>query len=892
MAPVALAATLLLALSTAAPVADAAPSLPSSPRLARFLRRFYYGDSEGLARPAALVDRRSTLPDGWTYEGCVTESSGQRLLQGFAFSSSSNSPTLCLTECAKRGYTIAGTEYGDECYCATDLEGSGGVTVSDSYCSSSCAGSSGEKCGAAWYLSLYTYNSTLGGVLCSAGGSSSTGTASPSATSTTTESTSSTSVPSSTSPTATSEPTVSASSGLPTTSSDFLTTSSGLLTTSTVEPTSTEPTSTAPTSTERTSTASPSATGSSWTLIGCALDSGSRLMNAASEQKVTNMTPTLCQSFCGDKGYPYAATENGEECWCSSTLPATVDWTSASCNDPCTGDSSETCGGQWALQVYSKGSTSGATTGSAASTSGSNTATTSVESQSTGIAETAISTTLAPTSAASSQSTSEGVSSGSPSLSTTDGVSSTSAGISSTSQGVTSTSDGLTTTSTVMPTSTSVSEPATTTSTVAPSTTSVPASSASHYVWAHHMVGYTYSYSSSDWTEDVTNAKAYGIDGFALNMGSDSWQPDRISTAYAVAESAGSFKMFLSFDMTSMSCSSASDATTLVNLVKAYASSSAQATVNGAVLVSTFSGESCTFGTGSLNGWQTAFIDVLSAGGITVEFVPAVFSSTSSFSSYTWMDGEFNWNSAWPMGDYDIGTASTDAAYVAALGTKSYMPAVSPFFFTHFGANSYNKNWLYRSDDWLYCTRWEEIIAMRATSTMTEILTWNDFGESSYIGPIHGSLPGDSAQWVDGFAHTGLATLTNYYATAFKTGSYPTMATDSIVLWSRPHPATATASADSVGRPTNYAWTDDYLYAVVLATEAATVTLTAGTNTETVAVAKGLNKIKVASSAGSISATIARSGSTVVSYSSGSDFVYTTTPVTYNYNYFVASASG
>ena len=168
------------------------------------------------------------------------------------------------------------------------------------------------------------------------------------------------------------------------------------------------------------------------------------------------------------------------------------------------------------------------------------------------------------------------------------------------------------------------------------------------------------------------------------------------------------------------------------------------------------------------------------------------------------------------MGGSDL-TTSSDVQYMNALGSKEYMPAVSPFFYTHFGANSWNKNWLYRSDDWLYCTRWEQIISMRGSVHMTEILTWNDYGESSYIGPIEGALPAGSDAWVDGFDHTALAPLTNYYATAFKTGNYPSISQDQIIMWSRPHPHDATASNDGAGQPTGWQNTDDNLYAVVLA---------------------------------------------------------------------------
>jgi glucan endo-1,3-alpha-glucosidase len=372
-------------------------------------------------------------------------------------------------------------------------------------------------------------------------------------------------------------------------------------------------------------------------------------------------------------------------------------------------------------------------------------------------------------------------------------------------------------------------------------------------------------------------------------MGSDSWQPARVSDAYSAAESQGSFKMFLSLDMTSLACASSSDAANLVSLVAAHASSSAQAMHNGKVLVSTFAGSDCAFGTGSSNGWQTLFVKALSSQGISVFFVPSIFSDVYTFSSNTWMDGELNWNSGWPMSDADLTTAS-DTSYMSALGSKEYMPAISPFFFTHFGANSWNKNWLYRSDNWLYATRWEQVIAMRDRVKMTEILTWNDFGESSYIGPIQGALPSGSDAWVDNMDHQGLNVLTKYYTTAFKTGSYPTITTDTIVMWSRPHPHDATATSDSVGRPTGWDWTDDYLYAVVLAKDSAVVTLTSGSNTETFSVSAGLSKLKISNSAGSISGSITRSGSVVASYTP-SGFTYTTSPSTYNYNYFVGSSS-
>lgn len=52
--------------------------------------------------------------------------------------------------------------------------------------------------------------------------------------------------------------------------------------------------------------------------------------------------------------------------------------------------------------------------------------------------------------------------------------------------------------------------------------------------------------------------------------------------------------------------------------------------------------------------------------------------------------------------------------------------------------------------------------------------------------------------------------MTSYYATAFKTGAYPAISKDQIVMWSRPHPALATAP-DPVGRPANYQLVSPYV---------------------------------------------------------------------------------
>jgi len=621
---------------------------------------------------------------------------------------------------------------------------------------------------------------------------------------------------------------------------------------------STTTTAPVPTSTDETS---------EWARLGCAVDSFDRILTGWSNLAYPGLSVDKCLAECEAKGFIYGGVQGGTECFCGAKPSRAYQYNPNNCDVPCPGDNTETCGGGWGLELYQLVSDLPDCPVSATATIG-------------GV--------LLPTGG------SNGIiTAGVPAKVTTlfDTTASASASASPSAASSSSSSLSESPMATISPSASAspsaTTAPASTASVVSPTTGNPPAAGGEHQVWAHHMVGNTYSYSRADWVTDIKAAQAAGIDGFALNVGTEQWQRDQSAVAYAAAEGTG-FKMFLSLDMTSLGCWSQADASNLVSYTSQFAKSSAQAIHNGKVLVSTFSGSDCNFGVGGSQGWQTQYVDVLKNQGVNIFFVPSIFSDVSTFSSNTWMDGELNWNSAWPVGDNAIST-SVDERYMSALGGKEYMAAVSPYFFTHFGQDTWNKNWIYKGDDWLYCTRWEQIISMRDRVKQTEILTWNDYGESSYIGPIHGSLPRGSEVWTNGFDHQGLNVLTRYYAAAFKTGQYPTITKDSLTMWSRPHAKDANAP-DYIGRPSGWDWTDDNMYAVVLTTGPAQVTLTSGSNTQTFSVQGGLTKLKIPNAPGGMSGTVVRNGQTVATVS-GRGFDYTTTPSTYNFNYFVGGSS-
>ncbi|KAF8967166.1 glycosyl hydrolase family 71-domain-containing protein [Flammula alnicola] len=465
-----------------------------------------------------------------------------------------------------------------------------------------------------------------------------------------------------------------------------------------------------------------------------------------------------------------------------------------------------------------------------------------------------------------------------------------------------------------------------------------PTNGSTKYVVAHHMVGNTFPYTVQDWADDIALAHASGIDGFALNMGTDDWQPARVSDAYQAAQQSNlDFKLFLSLDMSYLlPLRLPNDAQNLRNLVNSYASHPNQLQYDSRAFVSTFAGESCNFGQGSVpDGWKNQFTQHPDLQG-KIYFVPAFFIDPTTFKDFAdVMDGDFNWNSGWPiqvttsfaqnaLSQFNssqqttaspfshplsasvssvlsnmqlalsqfIGSTATDEQHLSGLAAlsgaiqardgqsskRAYMGAVSPWFFTHYGPDSFNKNFIYLSDQHLYSKRWESLISSRDQFDVVEVLTWNDYGDQA---------------WTDGMNHTAWLELTQYYSTAFKTGQYPEIQKDKIFMWSRPH-STNAQSPDPVPQPTNFQLFEDAVWAVVLTTAPSTVTLSTSSNSndsKTFQVPAGLSKLAIPiTPGGTMKGVIERDGQTIVELNP-TDFTFQGSPQTYNFNAFVASAT-
>lgn len=137
-----------------------------------------------------------------------------------------------------------------------------------------------------------------------------------------------------------------------------------------------------------------------------------------------------------------------------------------------------------------------------------------------------------------------------------------------------------------------------------------------------------------------------------------------------------------------------------------------------------------------------------------------------------------------------------DIRYQEVLGGKSYMMGISPWFYTNLP--QWSKNWYFASDS-LWFDRWQQAID-DVLPDFIQIITWNDFGESSYISD-HGSgqVVSGAEKYVDGFDHSALRAVLPYFIAAYKAGtSAIPPPSDEAIAWYRTTPAKAGSDGGTI----------------------------------------------------------------------------------------------
>ncbi|KAI1357445.1 glycoside hydrolase family 71 protein [Xylaria arbuscula] len=300
-------------------------------------------------------------------------------------------------------------------------------------------------------------------------------------------------------------------------------------------------------------------------------------------------------------------------------------------------------------------------------------------------------------------------------------------------------------------------------------------------VFAHYIVGLTDGQTRDEWQLDISQAKASGIDGFALNIGSaDTWNDEQLALAYDVAGSNG-FSMFLSFDM----AASQWNADQISSYINTYNTYGSQLKVNNLPVVSTFEGPS----------QADIWAGVRSATG-GIFFMPdwASLGAQGVGDKLSLIDGAFNWG-AWPEANQLTMSTGNDVAYKSVLQGKPYMMGVSPYFYTNLP--QYSKNW-YSSSDSLWFDRWSQVLDIMPE--YIEIITWNDYGESSYINaPISHQVIAGATAYVTGFDHTAFRFVLPYFISAYKAGNADVaVPSEGAVAWYRTTPAAVCGDGGTV----------------------------------------------------------------------------------------------
>ncbi|MBI5275473.1 MAG: hypothetical protein HY854_03355 [Burkholderiales bacterium] len=89
------------------------------------------------------------------------------------------------------------------------------------------------------------------------------------------------------------------------------------------------------------------------TLLGCFRDDAASRVLDGYHTQIPAMTPLACIAECRSRGYTSAGTQAGDQCFCGHAYDRLG--SADTCNVPCDGDASQTCGGALANAVYATG---------------------------------------------------------------------------------------------------------------------------------------------------------------------------------------------------------------------------------------------------------------------------------------------------------------------------------------------------------------------------------------------------------------------------------------------------------------------------------------------------------------------------------------------------------
>ncbi|KAI5865695.1 glycoside hydrolase family 71 protein [Durotheca rogersii] len=287
----------------------------------------------------------------------------------------------------------------------------------------------------------------------------------------------------------------------------------------------------------------------------------------------------------------------------------------------------------------------------------------------------------------------------------------------------------------------------------------------SRLVFAHYMVG-TVDPSTNHAQLDIDGAVNTGFDAFALNVGSPGadWARNTVQQLFDIAGGTP-LKLFFSFDFYGNGDISQHQA--LYSQFKDHPAYLRYGP-NNLPVVSSYSG-------GGLG--PDVWRDFKAANNVYLlpnpEADGSYYSDPAAFFQ-SWgdaVDGVFSWETAWPdTSDVPVNVSSArDEAVKSAADAagKTYMMGLSPLQYKHCCGDSW-----YRTGETNLPERMQQILSVGPE--FAEVITWNDAGESHYIGPCWPEgLTEEILQYGDSGAnpHDGWQALIGSFADAYRAGA-------------------------------------------------------------------------------------------------------------------------
>lgn len=358
---------------------------------------------------------------------------------------------------------------------------------------------------------------------------------------------------------------------------------------------------------------------------------------------------------------------------------------------------------------------------------------------------------------------------------------------------------------------------------------------------------------------DIRSAIELGVEAFALNSFSGRQAKDYFSEFIQAADAIGArdFKFFLSADM-SLELTSQE----IVETIETFGDNPHYLKINGKPLLSTFSG-----GQRGDRWWKDNVLAPLQAAGHPVLFVPAFDRKDPNeiaptdenwqelIQTFSSVDGLFNFGMPkslpFRLNDPNIGhhwwsllDGQESLARSLRSNGKLYMASYMPSYWAVCDSvRQYTETQGGRGMG----NAWTSIITEQRPA-MVEIVTWNDYAESSFVQPTR--VPLTDSAGIPSLPHLGFYELLKYYISWYKSGVRPTIVKDGVFFFHRIHPNNAVA----LGKPpgcsmgpvrADHKWgkVQDKIYVTTALTAPADLVVRTGASEHKLALPAGLTSV-------------------------------------------------